>query len=90
MTPITLAAVGKAYRAYSALKSGTPAARKAWADFERLAFSWVEGHAQTERITLHLYGEKRTVILGRDGPRWTAHGPGVPVVDIEAATGRQA
>ncbi len=82
MTPVTLAAVGKAYRAYTALKPGTQAARKAWADFERLAFGWAEGHAQTERVTLNLFEEKRTVILGRDGPRWTMSGPGVPVVDV--------
>ncbi len=58
MTPVTLAAVGKAYRAYTAL---------------------------------NLFGEKRTVCIGRDGPRWTASGPGVPVVDVtEAENGRQA
>jgi len=81
--PITLAAVGRAYRAYSALKSGTRAARKAWANFERLAFSWAEGHSQTEKVTLCLHGERRTVILGRDGPRWTVSGPGVPEITVE-------
>ncbi len=80
--PITLADVGRVYRAYSALKPGTTAARKTWADFERLAFGWVEGHAQTERVTLNLFGEKRTVIIGRNGPRWTVSGPGVPEIAV--------
>lgn len=88
--PITLAAVGRAYRAYSALKPGAPAAREAWDDFERLAFGWAEGHAQTERVTLILHGgERRTVHLKRRGAAWSVHGPGVPEIDVEAA-GRAA